>query len=137
MKLDGKVGIYSGKWVYYCDPKDYFKDIKAKIEHDNSDYIFVMTDTNYMVHHGIIIGKLFGGCKVEQWNTAANIDDFYDMKKFASAANDDDDDDSVHEVTKRHTVEWYMNHTIKILKDGVNYGEQRLRELSEIRSVGK
>ena len=32
-------------------------------------------------------------------------------------------------VTERHTVEWYMQHTIDALKEGVKYGEQKLREV--------
>ena len=38
-------------------------------------------------------------------------------------------------VTERHTVEWYMQHTIDALNKGVEYGEQKLREVCKRKRV--
>lgn len=133
MKVDGKVGVWNGKTVCYCDPNDYFM---RKSEYDARDHILVMADTNYMVHHGLVIGKLVDGNRVDLWNMTSPVEKYYHKLK-ASDVNTNTNKTKVPvkvEVTKRHTVEWYMQHTIEILNNGVKYGEERLRELAERRT---
>lgn len=130
---DGFVGSYKGHDIYYCDSKDYFDDPNY---FDTEDVIWLMTDTSLLVHRGKVMGKLNG--KTVEPTKSVDIYEYYPKKKNVktsahteSAKKLGNPTKSVLKpitVTERKSVEWYMQHTIDVLNEGVKYGEQRLRD---------
>lgn len=130
---DGFVGSYKGHDIYYCDSKDYFDDPNY---FDGEDVIWLMTDTDLLIHRGKVMGKLRG--KSVETVKYSDIYSYYPEKKNVktsahteSAKKLGNPTKSVLKpitVTERKSVEWYMQHTIDVLNEGVKYGEQRLRD---------
>lgn len=148
---DGYVGTYLGHEVYYLDAEYYFEH---KIEADALDYFWYLTGTcnnvSPLVHRGVIIAEA-SGTAVKTLPVRVNA---YDYWMFANMKNrkqepkqeqkpkqepkqqqKKDGPNGVRTITERHTVEWYMQHTIDVLNKGVEYGEQKLREVYKRKRV--
>lgn len=122
IELDGYLGEYKGHKVYLMDPKDYFDQ---KDHWDGLDYVYAMSDTDILIHRGNILGKLTKGKNVTPI-LDASLSDFY--KQAAKKTNKYKVEPVV--VTERHSVDWYTDHTTKMLDEGVAYGESKLSELA-------
>lgn len=143
---DGFVGTYLGHEVYYLDADYYFEH---KIEADALDYFWYLTGTcnnvSPLVHRGVVIAEA-NGKAVKSLSERVIVYDYWmfaHMKKKQELKQEQvkkqeqkkNDSNVARIVTERHTVEWYMQHTIDALNKGVEYGEQKLREVCKRKRV--
>ena len=145
---DGFVGTYLGHEVYYLDADYYFEH---KIEADALDYLWYLTGTCYnvspLVHRGVVIAEA-NGRTVKSLSERVIVYDYWmfaHVKKQQQQQKQEsrqeqkqikkNDSSEARIVTERHTVEWYMRHTIDALNKGVEYGEQKLREVCKRKRV--
>lgn len=138
-QMDGHVGSYKGHEIYYIDPDNYFANKKAN---DAQDVYWLMTDTDILVHRGKTIGKVNG----KQVESIKQVDIFAHYPEYREEARKNEraqmlaamdeavkrGNTGVKKVTERRSVEWYVQHTIDALNEGVHYGERRLEEVSRI-----
>lgn len=132
---DGYVGKYHGIDVYYCKDEDYFAD---KQYFDHEDAMFILTKSNLLIKNGKVIGEtVSGGNGKTVVNDPKSIDIYYyypERKPVKTKPHTrpvqmlgNPTKNIKHTVTERRSVEWYMQHTIDILNEGVKYGEEALR----------
>ena len=128
-------GSYKGHDVYWVEAKEYFahkeeadaQDVFWRIERDDKI-------SDLLVHRGTVIATVVGK-SVEPVRERKAVSEYFkplveikvepkvEPKK---AGNPTPEVKKV--VTERHSVEYYMSHTIEVLEDGVKYGEQALKE---------
>ena len=147
---DGFVGAYLGHEVYYLDTDYYFEH---KIEADSLDCLWYLTGTcnnvSPLIHRGVVIAEA-SGTAVKTLPTRVNVYDYWmfaHMKKQQKQKQEPKQEQKQQQqqkknglsvaktVTERHTVEWYMQHTIDALNKGIEYGEQKLREICKQRRI--
>lgn len=130
--MDGYVGSYKGHDIYYMIPDNYFANKK---DNDAQDVYWLLTDTDILVHRGKAIGKVNG----KQVSPIQQVDIFEHYPAYKrqnvqaemkSALKRGNTNTKKVTVTERKSVEWYMQHTIDALNEGVHYGEKRLAEVS-------
>ena len=132
--MDGKVGTYKGRDIYYYDVEEYLRNRKKL---DNTDVLYLLTDkSDRVVYQGKVIGILRNNM-LAMTKTRVDIAQYY-PKMSKRIENEQEtvsviDNGMAHEVTSRRSVEWYMQHTIEVLNKEVKYGEEKLRELAEKR----
>ena len=133
IELDGYLGEYKGHRCYLMEPSNYFAH---KDQFDGMDVIFIMTDKDILVHRGKVLGKLAKNKQVVP-NVDAKLSDYYKealpkkiVKKEEYTVEDVVPTKPKTVVTERHTVEWYTDHTIKMLNEGVGYGELKLKDFA-------
>lgn len=138
-QMDGHVGSYKGHEIYYIDPDNYFANKKAN---DAQDVYWLMTDTDILVHRGKTIGKV----RDKHVESIKQVDIFAHYPEYREEARKNERaqmlaamDEAVKrgnpgmkKVTERRSVEWYVQHTIDALNEGVHYGERKLEEVSRI-----
>lgn len=133
--MDGKVGTYKGKDIYYYDVEEYLKNRKKL---DNTDVMYLLTDkSDRIVYQGKVIGVLRNNM-LAMTKTRVDIAQYY-PKMSKRIENEQETvpapvigNGTAHEVTSRRSVEWYMQHTIEVLNKEVKYGEEKLRELTSM-----
>lgn len=148
---DGYVGTYLGHEVYYLDAEYYFEH---KIEADALDYFWYLTGTcnnvSPLVHRDVIIAEASNKA-VRNLSERVNVYDYWMFKNKKQELKPKQEQKQVKKgglseakttsgtrtvtITERHTVEWYMRHTIDALNKGVEYGEQKLREVCKRKRV--
>ena len=139
---DGFVGAYLGHEVYYLDTDYYFEH---KIEADSLDCLWYLTGTcnnvSPLIHRGVVIAEA-SGAAVKPLPTRVNVYDYWmfahmkkQQKQEPKKEQKKNDLSGAKIVSERHTVEWYMQHTIDALNKGIEYGEQKLREICKQRRV--
>lgn len=134
------IGTYSGHEVWQATVEEYFKH---KNEYDEKDVMYLLTAGTFhpLVHRGIVVCFITDdkgmGRKVlsieqrktiEQWlqETGRPVPQVKeDAKKRGNPTRN-----ASHEVTKRYSVDYYMQHTIDVLNEGIKYGEEQLQKLS-------
>lgn len=121
-------GQYKGHDVYAIEADTYWAH---KEEADSQDVYWQMSRpdslSDLLVHRGTVMG-IVRGTKVEVLKERKNIIDYFPEKKpkpVVEMGNPTAGKKKV--VTERHTVDYYMNHTIEILEAGVKYGEEQLQ----------
>ena len=132
--MDGKVGTYKGIEIYYCDVEEYLRNRKKL---DNTDVMYLLTDkSDRIVYQGKVIGVLRDNM-LAMTKTRVDIAQYYpkltkriENEQKTALTMGNPTNGTKHEVTNRRSVEWYMQHTIDVLNDGVKYGEEKLRELA-------
>ena len=131
--MDGKVGTYKGIDIYYCDVEEYLRNRKKL---DNTDVMYLLTDrSDRIVYQGKVIGVLRDNM-LAMTKTRVDIAQYYpklskriENEQKTALAMGNPTDGTKHEVTSRRSVEWYMQHTIDVLNEGVKYGEEALRRV--------
>lgn len=136
---DGYVGKYQGKKVYYCESNEYFD---TKDYCDQKDIMWLLVDTNLLLYKGNVIGKVESNNNHGQvTQTVSNVKShdvyyYYPKYKPVKTAAQTKPAQTLgnttkginHTVTERKSVDWYMQHTIDVLNEGVKYGEEALRK---------
>ena len=132
--MDGLLGTFKGHEIYYLDVKDYDQDPEY---FNDKDVFWLLTDgTQRLVHRGKVFGKLNKDNSVSILREPLPVKPSRSMSKVAAAkqtqapaARGNPTVGVNHVVTERKSVEWYVQHTIDMLNEGVKYGEKRLDEL--------
>ena len=136
MDKDGRIGSFRGHDIYYIDPNRYFEN---RENYDNTDVIWCTTDKDVLIHRGKFYGLKRGNSVTFK---QASLSDYYRQaeKKVPVKVTVEELKDALNRgnptsgkkktVTERHTVDWYTEYTVKMLNEGVHYGEQRLHELA-------
>jgi len=137
---DGYVGKYQGKKVYYCESDEYFN---TKDYCDQKDIMWLLVDTSLLLYKGHIIGKVGStnnnGQITQTVHSAKSDDIYYYYPKYkpvktapqtkSAQALGNTTKGLNHTVTERKSVDWYMQHTIDVLNEGVKYGQEALQKL--------
>ncbi len=124
-------GQYKGHDVYAIEADTYWAH---KEEADSQDVYWQMSRpdslSDLLIHRGAVMG-IVRGTKVEPLKEHKNVIDYFPEKKPKpieqpkQMGNPTAGKKKV--VTERHTVDYYMKHTIEILEAGVKYGEEQLQ----------
>lgn len=137
--MDGKVGTYKGIDIYYYDVEEYLRNRKKL---DNTDVMYLLTDkSDRIVYQGKVIGVLRNNM-LAMTKTRVDIAQYYpklnkriENEQKTVLAMGNPTDGTKHEVTSRRSVEWYMQHTIDVLDEGVRYGEEALHRARAQRAI--
>lgn len=132
---DGYVGKYQGRKVYYCESDEYFD---TKDYCDQKDIMWLLVDTNLLLYKGNVIGKVELNNNTQTVSSVKSHDVYYYYPKYKPVKIAPQTKPAQmlgnttkglnHTVTERKSVEWYMQHTIDVLNEGVKYGEEALRK---------
>lgn len=139
--MSNVIGTYRGHEVQEITVEEYFKH---KSEYDEEDVMYMLTAGTFhpLVHRGTVIcfitdDKGMGRRvlpieqrqTIEQWlqETGRPVPQISreDAKKRGNPTRG-----VSHEVTTRRSVDYYMQHTIDVLNEGIKYGEEQLQKLS-------
>lgn len=141
--MDGYIGNFKGHEVYLEDSQLYFEE---KDWHDDKDVYWKLTAQNgaeILVHRGKVIGTVSG--KTVTGVPSTDVMEYFPARKekqrvarlenmkqkLDAGRRGNPTAGSKKVVAQRHSVEYYMEHTIELLNEGAKYGERSLQKLSD------